>query len=217
MQPSLTLRSKNKELQGMKASAYSRKRPKIIEWKEKRNSRGTKFIPVDVTQNVSTSLRRSQQIQGQDAGKIQNTAALDEALDEATLHKFTPQSMDVDGLFWMDEVQDPIPEKKRVSKPVDPSSAIFDILFSQSVLTSMNLFLGLTRTCGASLTLKALRLLQIVRAACLLHSSGGALIAFLLLRYARIAAERPTSGFPFTESRSGQENTLFHHGCGRLG
>ncbi|KAF8266109.1 hypothetical protein EI94DRAFT_1701995 [Lactarius quietus] len=48
---------------------------------------------------------------------------------------------------------------------------------------------------------------------CLLDSEG-APTAFLLLYSARSVAEAPTSGFLSTEFRSGQGNTLFHHGWG---
>ncbi|KAF8259195.1 hypothetical protein EI94DRAFT_1707309 [Lactarius quietus] len=57
---------------------------------------------------------------------------------------------------------------------------------------------------------------QCARAAWLLRLSGGASTAFRLLCSARSVAKAPTSSFPFTEFRSGQENISFLHGCERL-
>jgi hypothetical protein len=55
------------------------------------------------------------------------------------------------------------------------------------------------------------------RAASLLHSSGGAPIAFLHVCSARSAAESRTSCFLFTGFKNGWDNTSCHHGCERLG
>ena len=92
-----------------------------------------------------------------------------------------------------------------------------DIAHSPSTPTWNSLFLRLVPTCIASSILRVSQLWQCARTACLPHLNGGALTAFLLLCFARSAAETLTIGFLSTEFRSEQANTLCHHGCGTLG
>lgn len=101
---------------GIKASkVFQRKsKAKVIEWVTREHSRGTRYIPVD----VSTST--SQQTQGRDA------AGMEIDKHEALLHEADPPSMDVDETPWMQEPV--IPEQRRVSSPTRPSSTVCDML-----------------------------------------------------------------------------------------
>jgi hypothetical protein len=187
-------------LKGVKASKVFQKKSKakVIEWVTREHSRGTRYIPVD----VSTST--SQQTQGRD------TVRMEIDNHEAVLHEADLPSMDVDGSFWIEEPV--IPEQRRVSSPTCPFSTICDKALSLNAPSWKSLFLELAPTCIASSVLRGSRLRECARAACLLHLSGGAPTAFLLWSSARSVAETPTNGFLSTEFSNGQGNTSCHHG-----
>jgi hypothetical protein len=120
--------------QSIKASKNSQKKPKVIEWEERKNARGTRFIPVDVTRRASTTrqtrIKTRGKLRGQDTGTIEN--------NEATLHESTPASMDIDETPWMEGPAAP-EKKRRVSKPALFSSMVSDI--SQSERTYIDDFI----------------------------------------------------------------------------
>jgi len=78
-------------LKGIKASKLIRKKSKakLVEWKARERSRGTRYVPVE----VSTS--KNQGIPGRDAVRME----IDNS--EAVSHEADPPSMDVDGSFWI--------------------------------------------------------------------------------------------------------------------
>src|SRR6267378_4081894 len=98
-----------------------------------------------------------------------------------------------------------------------PSLSKSHISPSLSTPTLKNFSPRLTLTYTAYSIMRAFRRWLHARAASLLHSSGGALTAFLHPYSARSAAESHTSCFLFTESKNGLERTSCHRGCGRLG
>jgi len=180
-------------------------RATLVEWVPLKGSRANKYVRVEV--GTSTGASRSQRNPRRGTRKSENNEAIQNA-----------PSMDVDETLWMEEPQEPvIPEKKRVSSLTCPSATIFYIAFSPSTTILANLFLGLALTCIVFSILRVFQLQQHVGAACLLRLSGGALTAFLLSYSARSAAESHTSSSPSTGYRSGQENVLCRHGCGKLG
>ena len=186
------------------SKVFQRKsKAKVIDWVPRELSRGTRYVPVDVTPSTS------RQTQGGD------TAGMDIDNHEAALHELNPPSMDVDETFWTEEPV--VPEERRVSSPTFPSLTICDMALSRRTPLWKSLFLRLAATCIASSVLRVSQLRQCAGAACLLHLSGGVPTAFLLLCFARSVAETLTSGFLSTEFRSGQGNTLCLHGCGRSG
>jgi hypothetical protein len=119
---------------GMKASkVFQRKsKAKVIEWVPRERSRGTRYIPVD----VSTSTSR--QMQGRDTVRM----AIDN--HEAVFQEADPPSMDVDETPWMEEPV--IPEHMRVSSPTCHSSTVCDMALSPNAPTWKSLFLGLAPT-----------------------------------------------------------------------
>ena len=127
----------------LKASKVTQKRPKVVEWENRTNSRGTRYIPVDVT---APKRRRTAR---QDAGQIKES--------EEILHEAAPPSMDVEDTPWVEEPIMP-EKKKRVSLSSRPSSASFDTCFSQRAPTSKNSFLEWAPTCIAFSTLRVFRL-----------------------------------------------------------
>ena len=88
---------------------------------------------------------------------------------------------------------------------------------SLRISTLKNSFPILSPTYAAFSILREFPRRLYARAASLLLLSGDALTAFLRLYSAKSAAESHTSGFLFTESKSGWENTSCRRGCGRLG
>ena len=74
-----------------------------------------------------------------------------------------------------------------------------------------------TPTCAASSIMRAFRRRPHAKAATLLHSNGGAWIAFLHLYCAKSAAGSHTSFSLFTGSKNGSENTSSLRGYGRSG
>jgi len=171
---------------------------RVIEWEPKVHSRGMRYVPVEVGDAESQPRPKKKARRRPRTGET------------------PPQPMDVDETFWVDEPVMPSSEKK-VRQPACLSLANLTNLSSPSTHTSKNLFQKLALTYTASSILRAFRRQPRVRAASLLHSSGGAPTAFLLLYSAGSAAGSHTSCFLFIEFKNGSENTSCHHGCGRLG
>jgi hypothetical protein len=193
---------------GIKASRLFQRKPKAkaVELVPRVHSRRTTHIQVE----VGTS--NTQQAQGRDVARME--------LDShgSAFHEAGPEFMDVDEAFWIEEPDVPQAEQRRVSSRTYPWLKLFDMALVNSVPpTWKSLYLGSTPTWAISSVLKVSRLRQSARAVCLLHLNGGVPTAFLLCCSARSAAEIHTAGFLSTEFRGGQENTLFHHGCERLG
>jgi hypothetical protein len=97
----------------------SRAKAKLIEWETREYSRGTRDVPVDV------SARASQPKLGKKQGKkaSRRPRAERNGTDESDplQGEAAPQSMDVDGSFWVEEPVTPAGEK-RVGQPAFPSS-----------------------------------------------------------------------------------------------
>jgi hypothetical protein len=93
------------KLQSINSSVVSRKRPKVVEWVPRKASRGTRYIPVDVSTSTSRPTVK------------RNTAGIKK--DGKTSQETNPGPMEFDETVWMDEPATPEPEKqKRVGLPL---------------------------------------------------------------------------------------------------
>jgi hypothetical protein len=104
---------------GIKTSKLSgrKSRAKVVEWKTREISRGTRYFPVE----IGTS-------------KSRQTVGMDIVDPEAVLpvpRDADPQSMDVDEPLWIDE---DVPEQTRVSSPSCPFLMSFDWLLVPAYL-----------------------------------------------------------------------------------
>ena len=96
----------------VKATSLQRNlKPKVLKWETKVLSRGIKYVPVEVRDTASQPRPRKRASKRKD---VEN----DDMLQSET----APKPMDVDEIFWVEELVMPT-SGKRVRQPVCPSLA----------------------------------------------------------------------------------------------
>jgi hypothetical protein len=174
----------------------------MVDWVPKKNRRGHRSVQIEPTPSKSRP-----------KPEIIPTGRIEKAS-----HEHPPLSVNIDEAvetFWTEELV--MPPRKRVSSTTCHSLTVFDTSLSLSAPTLKSSLLEFPPTCAAFSVLRVSQPRQSARAVWLLHSSGGVLTASLALYSAKSAAASLTSGSLSIGSRSGQEHTSCHHGCGRLG